>query len=237
MGIEEHRLSETTQGPIWLGGMLLCMQESITDSPVHGVSDFAGLLAALAAAKPAKAPVWSEDELLQDVATLSYERALQTHARYRPSNDEFAAQLSYVPDSVRCGEAAGNRSQSCARGDRVPESNAPITPSIGRDRKCASVTIRMSQAECEQLRRRATEAGLTISAYLRSCTFEADALRAQVKDALAELRGANSPIGLNAHQAGTRAAKANRNEIGNSRLGWLRRLVPDLHPGRITSRA
>jgi len=32
------------------------------------------------------------------------------------------------------------------------------------------------------------EAGLTVSAYLRSCTFEAEALRAQVKEALAELR-------------------------------------------------
>ncbi len=54
----------------------------------------------------------------------------------------------------------------------------------------ASITIRVSQAECAQLKRRAAEAGMTISAYLRSCTFEAEALRGQVKEALAQLRAA-----------------------------------------------
>jgi hypothetical protein len=46
----------------------------------------------------------------------------------------------------------------------------------------------MNRAECAQLRTRAAEAGLTVSAYLRSCTFEAESLRAQVKETLAELR-------------------------------------------------
>jgi len=59
--------------------------------------------------------------------------------------------------------------------------------------KSASITIRMSVAECAQLRQRAAEAGMTISAYLRSCTFEAEALRGQVKEALVQLRSAASP--------------------------------------------
>jgi hypothetical protein len=46
----------------------------------------------------------------------------------------------------------------------------------------------MSTAECTQLRKRAADAGLTVSAYLRSCTFEAESLRALVKDTLAQLR-------------------------------------------------
>ena len=46
----------------------------------------------------------------------------------------------------------------------------------------------MSRSEIAQLQRRAAEAGLTVSAYLRSCTFEAEALRTQVKEALAQLR-------------------------------------------------
>ena len=46
----------------------------------------------------------------------------------------------------------------------------------------------MSEVESAQLRQRAAEAGLTISAYLRSCTFEAESLRAQVKETLAQLR-------------------------------------------------
>ena len=58
--------------------------------------------------------------------------------------------------------------------------------------KSASITIRMSQAECAQLKQRAAQAGMTISAYLRSCTFEAEALRGQVKEALAQLHAAAS---------------------------------------------
>jgi predicted DNA binding CopG/RHH family protein len=57
-------------------------------------------------------------------------------------------------------------------------------------RKSASVTIRMTQEECDQLQQRAVAAGLTVSAYLRSCTFEAEALRAQVKAALAQFSAA-----------------------------------------------
>ena len=59
--------------------------------------------------------------------------------------------------------------------------------------RSASVTIRLSKAECARLHQRAAEAGVTVSAYLRSCTFEAEALRAQVKAALAELRIGDSP--------------------------------------------
>ena len=55
------------------------------------------------------------------------------------------------------------------------------------------MTIRLSTAECALLRRRAAEAGVTVSAYLRSCTLEADALRAEVKQALAEMRTAGNP--------------------------------------------
>jgi len=46
----------------------------------------------------------------------------------------------------------------------------------------------MSRAECAQLHSRAAEAGLSVSAYLRSCTFEAETLRAMVKDTMAQLR-------------------------------------------------
>jgi hypothetical protein len=50
----------------------------------------------------------------------------------------------------------------------------------------------MSKEECAQLHRRAAEAGLTVSAYLRSCTFEAETLRAMVKDTMAQLKSATS---------------------------------------------
>ena len=74
--------------------------------------------------------------------------------------------------------------------------------------KSASITIRMSKVECAQLHRRAADAGLTVSAYLRSCTFEAESLRAMVKDTMAELRMAK--------------AKAKPAEPLPTRRSWLR---------------
>jgi predicted DNA binding CopG/RHH family protein len=61
-----------------------------------------------------------------------------------------------------------------------------------RNFKTASITIRMSREECDQLHTRAAEAGLTVSAYLRSCTFEAESLRALVKDTMAQLQAATA---------------------------------------------
>jgi hypothetical protein len=83
------------------------------------------------------------------------------------------------------------------------------------NKKCASITIRLSKAECDQLRRRAAQAGLTVSAYLRSCTFEAESLRAQVKDVLAELR-----------QAATTAEERRPDSVRQRWLDWILRLMP-----------
>jgi hypothetical protein len=74
----------------------------------------------------------------------------------------------------------------------VPRAAASVAAALDRNVKCSSITIRLSKAECDQLRERAAEAGLTVSAYLRSCTLEVESLRAQVKEALAELRSAGS---------------------------------------------
>jgi hypothetical protein len=87
--------------------------------------------------------------------------------------------------------------------------------------KCASVTVRLSQAECAQLRKRAAEAGLTVSAYLRSCTFEAESLRAMVKDTLARLRS-----GASAEEHSSSAPTR------RSLFSWLARLLAVGHGGR-----
>ena len=62
---------------------------------------------------------------------------------------------------------------------------------LDRDLRSASVTIRLSKAESAKLHQRAGESGLTVSAYLRACALEAETLRAQVKQALAELKAGN----------------------------------------------
>ena len=50
------------------------------------------------------------------------------------------------------------------------------------------VSVRLTAEELERLRERAEEAGISVSAYMRSCVLDAENLRAQVKHAMAEIR-------------------------------------------------
>jgi hypothetical protein len=228
--------------------MLHSMQEEITNPSPQSAHDFAGLLAALAAAKPTELPAWNDEELPRDVATLSYERALRKHARYSSRQAEVISTAPTRESQSGQPNAADQIGTQERLPNRGPLSQASAVVSMTeRDRKCASVTIRMSQAECEQLRDRAAEAGLTVSAYLRSCTFEAEALRAQVKEALAKLRSAHASEAEPAMDQGIQRAKAANCESSQNlstsgtrsgtRLSWLRRIIPDLHPARNLARA
>lgn len=150
-------------------------------------SSFAGFLASLAdtPSRPREqASAWKDDGLADDIATLSYEQALRRQERYgarhrTPQADAAADGVSPVaavtPDSSR----------SESEDEPLGGMSAP-----GKNVKRASITIRLSEAEGAQIRQRAAEAGLTVSAYLRSCTLEVENLRAQVKQTLAELRQA-----------------------------------------------
>lgn len=171
--------------------MLSFMLQTAESAAAPQPSSFAGLLAALAAPASKPSPSWPDADLAEDVVTLSYERALQAHARFR----QVASDEQGMPQAGSEARAEGPKPPAVAS----PASDQPrvqpqaqVTPPVQADnRKGASVTIRMTRIECEQLRVRATEAGMTISAYLRSCTFEVETLRAQVKDAVAQMR----PIG------------------------------------------
>jgi len=176
--------------------------------------NFAALLAALTAPAPAtsdrapdrasdRAHPWNDDALGEDVATLSYESALRAHSRYKPSGpgswplpqaDDAPLPPRKPPMSVGVSYAAEAALPAANEWSGGEESRAmhSLPAALDESRKCASVTIRISKAECAQLHNRAAEAGLTVSAYLRSCTFEAEALRAQVKEALASLRSATT---------------------------------------------
>lgn len=206
------------------------MEEAAEHAPSAGSSSFAGLLAALTGAK-AEAP-WDDSELADDVATLSYERALQAHGRYKapdpadlPGSQTAGAakraasgtdaEAADLVDADRVGSTApGKRAAGLEReaGGRGAETNRNASGA-----KSASVTIRLSQGECAQLKARAAEAGMTISAYMRSCTFEAEALRAQVKEALAALRAGGSD--------GRMPEKA-AEELADVRRRWWARILP-----------
>jgi len=157
------------------------MQSTIPPSTSPSAS-FAGFLAALTQpdrAKEDRAPAqtqgWSDELLAEDVATLSYERALRTHARYH-ADEPVADPAPPLPTSSVAAADSSTEVLSAAQ-------SAPL-----KLLKEASITIRLSREEDAQLRGRAAEAGLTVSAYIRSCTFEAEALRALVKDTLTQFR-------------------------------------------------
>jgi predicted DNA binding CopG/RHH family protein len=152
-------------------------------APFQGVatresSSFASVLSAMAAPEPEREGhwrVWSEADKAKDEASLSYESALR-------------AQVRWKPDDRLDPETELNAGEATSDGPEIADEPASQTDPR---RRCASVTVRLSEAENVRLRKRAAEAGLTISAYLRSCTLEVETLRAQVKQALAELRAAS----------------------------------------------
>jgi|ERR1700734_1016522 len=164
-------------------------------------ASFEGFLASLTSPKADDAERTSrsnEGELGEDVVTLSYEQALRSHVRYRADEREDWPRPAI--DEERLNEAKAATPAMMQQSETA------------RDVRNASITIRLSKAECAQLRRRAAETRLTVSAYLRSCVLEADALRAQVKEALAELKTAAG--------AESAASPARR-----SWMGWIGRVA------------
>jgi hypothetical protein len=172
--------------------------------PSPSARSFAGLLADFASPEKKFPPARDFDGLAEDIATLTYEHALKTHARYRPFPDDAVSPETQpaFPGSLPLFET------SATSADLVPEqpTHAPVPSADAALRKSASVTVRLTCAEDEQLRQRAAEAGLTISAYLRSCAFEVETLRAQVKQTIAELKSSRNVVGQNAveHRSGWR---------------------------------
>jgi hypothetical protein len=166
------------------------MPEPLTPETSSSLPGFAELIASLAALKE---PVPGDDRLADDVATLSYESALRTNGRYRAPAPANSHHGSVAPGGIDRNAGSSRPRTNANRRDAALLSVAGTSSGAGsgRERKCSSITVRMSVEECCQLRERATEAGLTVSAYLRSCAFEVESLRAQVKQTLVELRSAN----------------------------------------------
>lgn len=182
------RLFSESQRPILISMSPLLQDRETT----AGASSFAGVLAGLTAPAVQPARSWTED-LQDDVATLSYESALKRHARSRGLEPSEGAS----PTDLRSGSQRSEAPQQAALFPEPRDQGAPAlseqsarasAAACERNRKRASVTVRMSEAECAQLRQRAAEAGMTVSAYLRSCAFEVETLRAQVKQVVAEMR-------------------------------------------------
>ena len=153
--------------------MLLSMQQLASTAPRSRDRAFAELLAGLAL--PAKKPPQSDlDSLEDDVATISYEQALRSRSVSTPAPVEVVEVSAPKPVARAVAPRTPAGPQQCAR-------------------RSSSVTVRFSQVEAEQLHARAAEARMTVSAYLRSCAFEIESLRAEVKSTMAQLRSAGAP--------------------------------------------
>lgn len=145
------------------------MSDPASSSPPKDVGTFASLLASLTGSVERTSPSWDDSALADDVATISYEQALRSHRRVAP----VALRSADEPQGP------------------VPITTPQTSPvAKGKKRKSASITIRMTEEEETQLHERAAAAQLGVSAYLRSCVFEAESLRAQVKEALSQIRAA-----------------------------------------------
>jgi hypothetical protein len=124
---------------------------------------FANLLASLAN-KTSAPDEWDASALADDIATISCKQ---------------------LPSAQAASPLQGGEERPAAA---IPSDSAHVTGP--KASKTAGITIRLTQAERAQLRQRAAEAHLTVSDYLRSCIFEAESLRAQVKEALLQMRAA-----------------------------------------------
>jgi len=167
-------------------------------------STFAGVLAAITAPGRSRSPSRELEGLEDDVVELTYERALRAHSRFRTheSGDRSSIPVSrqeplrivevFPADLEPAAEPAPKLAAVLRITEAQPESAFETSAAPARKLKSARITMSLSIAEHAQLRARAAEAGLTLSAYLRSCTVEAESLRAQVKLTLAQLRGESS---------------------------------------------
>lgn len=193
-------------------------------SPKPRPGSFASVLAGLAAKRKADEGPSDEFNPAEDVVTLTYEQALRGHGRYRegaPGVEGAEARTSIANDTDARRAAEPERplvSEDLMGREKAAKPLDKTEDLRATARKAASVTVRLSEAECAQVHARALEANMTMSAYVRSCVFEAESLRAQVKQALAEMRAEERPS--------RDVPRGPREREISSAGGWKGRLFP-----------
>jgi hypothetical protein len=174
---------------------------------------FASLLASISSKLQNDA--WDDSALVDDVATITYEQALRAHRRGRPSEP---ATKSLLSDHETALSPAGFATQP----NKQPQKTGEKKP------KAASITIRVTAEEQAQLHERAAAAELSVSAYLRSCIFEAEILRNQVREAVLQIRSA-TPSDVPASEAAPDELHRKHSRT------WRARLLPLWHRRRASA--
>jgi hypothetical protein len=123
----------------------------------------------------------------EDLASLSYEHALRTPTRKRPHP---------AANRIETSRFTNPSPKTALPKTAIPKSALAVQPSsksletrpfeIAEPRQ-ARTTIRFTAGENKLLRRRASENGIAISAYVRSCVLEVESLRAQVERLMTEM--------------------------------------------------
>ncbi len=161
--------------------------------PALQSDNFAAFLARLAElpdwnSDPAVEPTYPSPELAgegeEDLASLSYEQALRVPAqkgnKAQPPRPAAAQTALAVPPSPKVPEPP-----------RALEVYKPFEISEPRH---ARTTVRFTAGENKLLHKRAAESGIAVSAYVRSCVLEVEALRAQISQLQAGLLQPSQPV-------------------------------------------
>lgn len=89
-------------------------------------------------------------------------------------------------DNPRAATTSAKRGRQSLQID--PVSQTSLAKLSATQQRRTVVSLRLSDDELEQLRLRADESGINVSAYVRSCVMEAENLRSQVRHVMAEVR-------------------------------------------------
>ncbi|MBS1803615.1 MAG: hypothetical protein JST28_09615 [Acidobacteria bacterium] len=177
------------------------MPHPIQEAGQKTTGSFASFLASFAGRQQSDS--WDDSALASDAVTLTYEQALSAPRGARIS-----------------GTAVDSGHRNKVHPSASPtSSSAPANTVAGKKHRSASITIRVTAEEQAQLHERAVNAGLSVSAYLRLCIFEAESLRSQVKEALTKMQSAQTDM-----------AEEPRRRLKGLFPAWFRRTKPGADP-------
>lgn len=147
------------------------MPELAQSTSLKSNGSFATLLASFT--RKLQNEPWDDTALADDVVTLTYEQALGS-----------ARQARFPEPATK--PLLDNKARKPAESNLQPRK--PQYSKGTKQQRTASITLRVTAEEQTRLHERAIAAQLSVSAYLRSCIFEAESLRTQVKEALEQMQ-------------------------------------------------
>jgi len=182
------------------------MQSFGAEFPESEVSSFSSLLEKLSGCGIADSPVKSQprqaaqaipngaDELLYSAWPSATQPWQEPNAKVDQESIRLdRARPRRVKKRTSCKQTAPTAAYGRGEWD-VDEEPGPVADAewneadIGQAFRRSVVSIRLNEDEMRLLRRRATESGISVSEYVRSCVVEAEQLRVQVKEVVAKMQ-------------------------------------------------